>query len=431
MTSVAFDLDDPRLAAAAWSRLVEPGDPLAGWVVGELGAPGALRWLLTAVPDPPTAVRALLGPPGRAVRPSAQSAGGSDSGGSDSGGPDSGGRRAPAARLARAVRRWAVRLDRLDPRRELRVLDRLGGRLLLPDDQGWPAGLEDLTITAPFCLWVRGPATLAALHRASVAIVGARASTPYGEQVAERLAADLADRHVAVVSGGAYGVDAAAHRGALSTGGVTVAVLAGGVDRLYPAGNTRLLERVAADGAVVSEVPPGSVPSRMRFLQRNRLIAAAAGACVVVEAAWRSGALSTAHHAAGLLRPLGAVPGPVTSMTSAGCHRLLRAGHAVCVTDAAEVLELIDGLGVDRDGPSPVDEHLSTQERRAAQQRSETERRLLDALPVGRAAGLASIARAAGLAEDEVLAALGHLELAGLAVREGARWRRPRHADGM
>jgi DNA protecting protein DprA len=234
----------------------------------------------------------------------------------------------------------------LAPRRALDAADRIGCRLLVPGDPGWPTVLDDLDATAPLCLWVRGPADLHALSARSVALVGARAATPYGEHVAADLAAGIAEAGGLVVSGGAYGIDVAAHRGALSAGGITVALLAGGVDRTYPAGNRDLLESLAREhGAVVAECPPGTAPVRSRFLLRNRLIAALAGATVVVEAAWRSGALSTAAHAGALLRPLGAVPGPVTSMASVGCHRPLRDGAAVCVTSTADVLELIGPPG--------------------------------------------------------------------------------------
>lgn len=369
-----FDGTDPRLAAAAWSRLVEPGDPAAGALVSRLGPVAALDWLLTvAVP-------------------------------------------AGDSPWARAVARWQPRLAGLDVRRELDVLHRLGGRLVVPGDAEWPPALADLGEAAPFALWVRGAARLGG---PAVALVGARAATAYGERVAADLAVGLAERDVVVLSGGAYGIDAAAHKGALAADGTTVAVLAGGVDRLYPAGNAALLERIVATGAVLAEVPPGCAPSRSRFLMRNRLIAALAAATVVVEAAWRSGALSTAGHAARLLRPVGAVPGPVTSMTSAGCHRLLREGTAVCVTDAQEVLELA----------GPVGEHLP--EEPAVQpglldDLDPVEARVLDALPARAAAPVPNLARTAGLTEAEVRAALGRLELAGRAERSGSAWRRPR-----
>jgi DNA processing protein len=290
--------------------------------------------------------------------------------------------------------------------------------VLHPGLQGWPSGLDDLGPAAPPCLWVRGEAQLDVPLERSVAVVGARASTAYGNHVAGELAAGLGARGVVVVSGGAYGIDAAAHRGALAADGLTVVLLAGGVDRPYPAGNAELLGRIVrGGGAVVSEVPPGSVPSRTRFLQRNRLIAAAARGTVVVEAAWRSGALNTATHANALLRPVGAVPGPVTSMASAGCHRLMRDGGAVCVTDADDVLDLIGAMGSDlapdRRAPDGTADGLD----RAS-------RLLLDALPMRSAARPESLARTAGLSATEVRGALGTLEILGLAVREGSGWRK-------
>jgi DNA processing protein len=222
-----------------------------------------------------------------------------------------------------------------------------------------------------------------------------------------------------VVSGAAFGIDAAAHMGALAGGGATIGVLASGVDRPYPRGNLSLIERIVAEGALVSEVPPGSAPTRNRFISRNRLIAALAGATVVVEAGWRSGASITAGAATDLGREVGAVPGPVTSPASVGCHRLLRTG-ATCVTSPGDVAELVDPLAAghyeqpelpdppvrEYDGLSPVD------------------LRVYDALPVGRPAQLTSIAVVAGLDHPSVLASLARLDLLGLAARSGEAWRR-------
>lgn len=393
MTGLRFDTGDPVLAAAAWSRLAEPGDAVAGALVRAVGAGTGLCWLDASQDQAARGVAELV--ERGVVAPGA------------------------AAGLVRAVGRWRPRLAALDPARELRVLARLDGRVVLPGAPGWPVGLNDLGAEAPFCLWVRG----GAVDAGGAAIVGARASTEYGNRVASDLATGLADRAVTVVSGGAYGIDAAAHRGALAAGGSSVAVLAGGVDRLYPAGNSRLLEGLCGAGAVASEVPPGSVPSRVRFLQRNRLIAALTAATVVVEAAWRSGALSTAGRAADLLRPVGAVPGPVTSAASAGCHRLLREQGAVCVTDAAEVAELVGAAG----------EHLPAVrdgEHRPGDGLGQRERRLLDALPLRRGAGIASLSRAAGLGTEETTTAAGMLELAGLAVRDLDGWRRVNNPPG-
>ncbi|MFC8732821.1 DNA-processing protein DprA [Luteimicrobium sp. NPDC057192] len=405
MADGVVDLGDPRAVAAAWSRVVEPSDTAAGHLVRALGPAAALGWLLGAAPGPDVAEGAI-----RRLHADR---------------PDLPADLAPA-RLLRAVSRWAPRTRGLDPRRELRALDLLGGTLLLPGDPRWPRALDDLGAGGPQCLWVRGAPDLEVLSARSVAVVGARACTEYGRHVAAELAHGLAGRGITVVSGGAYGIDAAAHRAALAAGGPTVAFLAGGVDRLYPAGNADLLRGVIdAGGAVVSEVPPGSVPSRVRFLLRNRLIAATARATVVVEAAWRSGALSTATRAAELLRPVGAVPGPVTSMASGGCHRLLRDGMAVCVTDADEVAELALPAG-EGGGTSGADARQGGG-RPGAEDLDDLDgvgRRLFDALPVRRAADVGSIARAAGLALDETRGGLGLLELAGFAVQEAGAWRR-------
>lgn len=399
-----FDVQDPVLAAAAWSRLTEPGDTVAGALVAAAGATGALAWVFAAADlgaERDRAVRRLfehLELVGAEALPDG----------------------VPGRRLSAAVARWSPRLETLDPRRELSVLASLDGTLVLPGSDAWPVGLADLGTAAPHCLWVRGDAGRELLTR-SAALVGARACTDYGTTVAADLAGGLADRGFCVVSGGAYGIDAAAHRGALAAQGASVAVLAGGVDRLYPAGNSALLERLVSDGgAVVSETPPGSVPSRSRFLQRNRLIAAVTRATVVVEAAWRSGSLSTAARAADLLRPVGAVPGPVTSMASAGCHRLLREQQAVCVTDAAEVAELVGD-------PEPASRAEDARDRASARPHDglgPAGRRVLDALAVRRALGAEALARAAGLAVNEVLTGLGELELRGLAHADGDGWRR-------
>ncbi|MFD6092356.1 DNA-processing protein DprA [Oerskovia sp. NPDC060338] len=386
----SFDLTDPLLARAAWSRIAEPGDQVAGALVTHLGAADALAWLYEVVDDPHRLALGALA--GRDERPAGD-------------------------RLVRAVERWRGRLPGLDPARELGAFGRMGGRLVVPEDPRWPTALDDLGAAAPLALWVRGRDDLAALSTRSLALVGARACTDYGRHVAADLAVGLVDRRFTVVSGGAYGIDAAAHRGALAAAGPTVAFLAGGADRLYPAGNTDLLRAVLEVGSVISEVPPGSVPSRVRFLHRNRLIAAFSGATVVVEAAWRSGALSTATHAAALLRPVGAVPGPVTSMASSGCHRLLRDAKAVCVTDATEAAELGGRAGTDA---APVDEGRSEPQDGL----DEVGRRLWDALPLRAHAPVESVARTAGLGSQETLGGLGHLELVGLAEQSGGRWRR-------
>lgn len=240
--------------------------------------------------------------------------------------------------------------------------ERLGARIVIPEDDEWPQPVRDLTlllgrpaehridrdVAPPLCLWVRGAPRLDEALARSVAVVGARASTHYGEHVATTLAYELAEQEWTIVSGGAHGIDAAAHRGALNAGGLTVAVLACGVDKPYPSGNTGLFDRIAEAGLLVSEWPPGSVPVRHRFLIRNRVIAAATRGTVVVEASARSGASQTLRRAIALGRRPMVVPGPVTSAMSVGCHELLRDHSEVrLITGAAQVLEEIGRIGTD------------------------------------------------------------------------------------
>ncbi|GAB3157435.1 DNA-processing protein DprA [Myceligenerans halotolerans] len=412
---LGFDTADPVLARAAWSRLAEPGVIAAGALVAVLGAGAALEWVAGAAARPGGAAAELarLEAGARVARTLSGADGPADD--RPDGEPEDG-RRSPAAVLMAGVRRWSSRLGDLAPAQDLEALDRLGGTLLVPGDARWPDRLESLGPAGPHALWVRGRTDLARLSRRAVSLVGSRASTGYGERVARDLASGVAARGFTVVSGGAHGIDAEAHRAALAVDGSTLVLLASGVDRLYPAGNRRLMEAAMSDGVVVAEVPPGSTPFRQRFLARNRIIAALGSATVVVEAAMRSGALSTANHAARLLRPVGAVPGPVTSMASAGCHELLRSGAAVCVTDAAEAAELAGDLS----DAAPV----RSGERRPGDGLDPLAKSVLDALPVRRAVPVESVARVAGLGVDETRAKLGRLLLAGLAEKEGANWRR-------
>jgi DNA processing protein len=247
--------------------------------------------------------------------------------------------------------------------------------------------------------------------------VGARAATGYGEHVAGELAADLARRGVVVVSGGAYGIDGTAHRAALGVGGTTIAVMAGGAERAYPAGHTSLLEEVAATGAVISEVPCGGAPTKWRFLSRNRLIAALTGATVVVEAGVRSGSLNTANHAATLGRPIGAVPGPITSPSSAGCHRLLREHEAQCVTGVGDVLELLDPATLFEPGDELAGRDASPRPR------TDDTTRVRDALSTRSRREVAEVARRSGMSVADVETRLGLLLLAGEADRGSGGWR--------
>ena len=218
-------------------------------------------------------------------------------------------------------------------------MGRMEYREITPGDREWPKALNRLVghVPVPDRLWVRGH-RLDEMHD-KMAVVGARASTAYGDEMAQRIALGLAAQDCTIVSGAAYGIDSAAHRATLSIGGLTVAVLAGGVDVPYPRAHDQLISRIAEEGSIVSAYPPGSPPTRTRFLERNWLVAALSEAVVVVEAGERSGALSTANRARKLDVPVFAVPGPVTSTTSVGTHNLIRSGTATLVTSAGDVLE--------------------------------------------------------------------------------------------
>ena len=327
------------------------------------------------------------------------------------------------------ARRTEARRDMDCAAADLEMLQRRGGRLITPDDHEWPtlafaafggAPVRDKPQgRPPLALWVIGPVRLDGIAERSAAIVGTRAATAYGEHVAAELSAGLVERDVAVVSGGAYGIDGAAHRAALAAEGITVAVLAGGLDVLYPAGHSALLHRISQEGLLVSEYPPGVRPARHRFLTRNRLVAALSGATVVVEAALRSGAASTAAWARALGRVVCAVPGPITSMASAGCHALVRSG-AELVTRADEVVEMVGRAGEFAEDPArPVD---------VLDALSDAELQVYEALP-GRGVRTADeIAVAAGLPAATVLGPLAMLEIAGLVQREEGRWRLARNS---
>lgn len=245
-------------------------------------------------------------------------------------------------------RRLAPRLDAAQIARVLADTERHGLRILIPGDADWPTAVEVLGDRAPLVLWAKGDTSLlAAPVRDRLALTGARAATGYGEHVTTELAQSaVADRRQ-VIAGGAYGIEGAAHRATLTTGGRPVAVMAGGLDRLYPAGHADLLARVGEAGLLLSEMPPGAAPTKWRFLARSRLLAALSGAVVVAEAGYRSGALHTAARATELGRPVGAVPGPVTSAASAGCHRLMRDGLAEVITGYDDICSLFDAV---RDG---------------------------------------------------------------------------------
>ncbi|AYC38226.1 Putative DNA processing protein DprA [Streptomyces griseorubiginosus] len=319
-------------------------------------------------------------------------------------------------------KRWAGLLARArvaDAERDLGQAYEAGARFVVPGDAEWPGQLDDLGDARPIGLWVRGRAGLRMWALRSVAVVGARACTEYGAHMAATLGTGLAERGWVVVSGGAYGVDGAAHRGALGAGGATVAVLACGVDRPYPRGHTQLITRIAEQGLVIGELPPGEHPTPSRFVLRNRVIAALTRGTVVVEAAHRSGSLVTARAARRLGRHTMGVPGPATSSLSAGVHELLRE-DATLVTDAAEVVELVGDMGElapDRRGPVLPRDLLAP-----------AARRVLSALPGHGEAGVDEIARGAQTTGDDAIARLYELRALGYVERHGDGWKLTRQA---
>lgn len=291
---------DERLARMCLAAVVEPGRPGLAQLLAEFGAEAAWQAMITGAESSPLVQRA---------------------------------RRVVPQTLADATAA-------------------AGLRFLIPSDPNWPARLSDLADCEPvndlsgmpIGLWVGGHGDLAELCHKAVAIVGSRASTAYGDTVAAEIAAELSEGGRAVISGGAYGIDAAAHRGCLAGRSPSIAVLAGGLDEAYPSGHRPLFERIAERGVLVSELPPGEHPTRVRFLARNRLIAALPAGTVLVEAAARSGARNTVTWANELSRVVMAVPGPVTSATSVTPHRLIRDAEAVLVSSAADVVELLDPM---------------------------------------------------------------------------------------
>jgi len=392
---VTATLDDESYARAALTYLAEPGDVTLGALIRACGAARTLAGIKAgSVGDvAPAGLSGLSGLSGP-VR----------------------------AAAVRAMRRWQVRLPEVPPPEEVAGACRAGIRLACPDDPEWPGQLADLGDAQPYALWLRGSADLRFSCLRSVAIVGSRAASAYGSYVASEFAASVAARGWAVVSGGAYGVDAAAHRGAIGAEGVTVAVLACGVDVPYPAGHRDLLDAVAAQGVVVSEWPPGRNATRLRFLVRNRVIAALAPGTLVVEAGRRSGALNSARHARDLNRALMAVPGPITSDLSAGCHHIIREWQGTLVTSAAEVIECLSPVAA-----APGESQLAP--RRAASavlNRDELDPEtaaVLDALPSRGGMGPGRIAHRAGFDPATVVRCLGTLAAGGFAERCEQGWR--------
>lgn len=357
-------MDEEHVARAALSRLAEPGDTALGAALRVHGPHEVLR-VLHADGPLPTEFR----------------------------------KRDPDG--------YRVRLGGPSAADDLATVTRIGGRFVIPGDRYWPTQLDDLGDARPIGLWERGPVRLRHAALRSVAVVGSRACTDYGTYATHELAGGLAEGGWTVVSGGAYGIDGAAHRGSLVGGGPTVAVLACGVDVAYPRGHDRLLARIGETGTLVSELPPGCTPSRVRFVERNRVIAALSRGTVVVEAAVRSGALITARRARLLGRVVMGVPGPVTAPQSAGVHQLLREEDTALVTCAAEVIENVGVIGDDLaprpEGPTQVWDALGPEPTR-----------VLEAVPPHRPAPESTIARDAGVGRTAVRIHLQALSERGL-----------------
>ncbi|MFC0582714.1 DNA-processing protein DprA [Micrococcoides hystricis] len=324
-----------------------------------------------------------------------------------------------AATVQAALRRWNKRITTLADSEAHAIMRGVDAALLIPEDPRWPQQLADLGADQPVLLWVRGDPEI--LNEHQVAVVGARAATPYGTAVAEDLVGMIIRAGHHVTSGGAYGIDAASHHAALRTsanprggkstrnGSRTIAVLAGGIDRYYPAGNRDLLRRIAQNGAVISEVLPGRPPSRYRFLSRNRIIAALSSLIVVVEAQHRSGALNTAHHGLNLGRTVAAVPGSVFATSSAGCHRLIQETPTELIYRAEDVQRLLDVT--------------VTQAEQHEESLDLTELMVLACLPVSKHVGIDGIVDRTGLPVHQILAILTQLAASGYAVERDQLWR--------
>ncbi len=394
-----------RLARAQLSELAEAGDPVLGVLLARCGPAELVRAVMS--PDPP----GVSLPPGCAGVPG----------------------------LDRAFGRWRGRLPDLPSPGRLDAWERAGYRLACPGDPEWPTQLDDLGDARPVILWLCGVADLRFACLRSVSVVGSRAASAYGSHVGAELAAELAGRGWTVISGGAFGVDASAHRGALAAGGCTVAVLASGLSFGYPKGHHDLFDMIAETGVLVSECPPDRAPTRPGFLVRNRVIAALSRGTVVVEAALRSGALNTARHADDLNRPVMAVPGPVTSDLSAGCHWLIREWRATCVTGAADVIEMVSPLGegeaaagadggpeaggAGRAGRKPRAGHVRRDPAVAPDCLDPVTAAVLAATPRRSGRGIATIATLAGVDLDTAMRCLGLLAAAGHVERCDHGWR--------
>ena len=387
LPEVSEDHLEEVFSRSAWSVICEPGDGFAGFIVSKIGAAAALE-------------AEVQGLPSKHLKSKMLAAGVSEIE------LDAFGVFEKAH--AEARERWKSRISLELIRVALFKIAKVGGFVMTPIDPNWPKQLSDLGLHSPFALWVRGSSSALGKLERSVSIVGSRGATAYGEFATDTMVSALVPRGFSVVSGGAYGIDGIAHRSTLALRGNTVAVMAGGLDKFYPSGNSDLLRRVSQTGAVISEVPPGTSPSKWRFLQRNRLISALGQSTLVIEANWRSGALNTVSHCERLERPIYAVPGPITSPKSAGTNKLIAEDRAQLVVDGDDLLERLgetnrEAIQKELDGLGAI------------------EKRVFDALGYD-VLEIAEICSSAGLTRDEARFGLSNLELEGLVLRRDSAW---------
>lgn len=427
-----------RCCTAQLMRYAEPADELVVESLTTLGAPLTLHYLLTGhIPDehtwehgePDTQLSDFLhsvGAPAEGESALFCSANGYYTPGEHQMSRDKFGKALATRRL-----RWNRRMERT-LNAEAHMAATCGAWLVTPADPLWPPQLNDLGPARPYGLWCRGDSRhlLDVASAPSVALVGSRDPSIYGTEATTHLAAELARRGYTVISGGAMGIDIAAHRAALTQQGSdlpTIAFMAGGLDRLYPAQNSDALNMIVDRGLIMSEVSVGNTPTRWRFLERNRLIAALARHTIVVEARWRSGALNTARHAMEIGRTLWAVPGQINSPNSVGTNRLLRDGLAQTLTEAADILEYDAAAGFEL-GTEHESEWDQVASSSALDELTERQGRVWDDLSPRSYRGVDEIAAALGLSARDVMADLFHLGRCGLAESSGTSWRKVRPA---
>ena len=387
LPEVSEDHLEEVFSRSAWSVICEPGDGFAGFIVSKIGAAAALEAEVQGLSSKHLKSKLLAAGVGEIEL-------------------DAFGVFEKAH--AEARERWKSRISLELIRVALFKIAKVGGFVMTPIDPNWPKQLSDLGLHSPFALWVRGSSSALGKLDRSLSIVGSRGATAYGEFATDTMVSALVPRGFSVVSGGAYGIDGIAHRSTLALRGNTVAVMAGGLDKFYPSGNSDLLRRVSQTGAVISEVPPGTSPSKWRFLQRNRLISALGQSTLVIEANWRSGALNTVSHCERLERPIYAVPGPITSPKSAGTNKLIAEDRAQLVIDGDDLLERLgetnrEAIQKELDGLGAI------------------EKRVFDALGYD-VLEIAEICSSAGLTRDEARFGLSNLELEGLVLRRDSAW---------